>query len=435
MFLIPAIFPLRLCVCAKTFLPLVKFSLSCFFLQNITLAQRLQKKLDYLFRVCIISTLSAYSRADTDTFMNNSRDPRLFWIGLSSVPGVGRATFRKLVKRFGAPELVLAASAEELQQIDGLPRKVVDAIISFTGFEQAEQELARAEKAGVAIVLMDDAGYPKNLREIPDPPLYLYMLGAMKSEDEHAVAIVGTRKPTYYGRSVTRRLSGDLAAAGITIISGMARGIDTEAHRGALAAHGRSIAVLGCGIDTAYPLENKALMQQLGKSGAVVTEYPFGTKPEPGYFPARNRIISGLSRATVIIEATDDSGSLITAKYTLEQKRKLFAVPGNILSPMSRGANSLIKQGAILVEQAGDILAEFDLAHSGVSAHDRPPLPLLTGDENTVLLRLTNEPKHIDLLMSESSLAPGALSGVLVNLELKGLAKQLPGKYFVREHE
>jgi len=174
-------------------------------------------------------------------------------------------------------------------------------------------------------------------------------------------------------------------------------------------------------------------MQELSRSGAVVTEYPFGTKPESGYFPARNRIISGLSRGTVVIEASDDSGSLITAQYALEQKRKLFAVPGNIVSPVSKGANSLIKQGALLVEQVNDILAGLEFARTGQHARDQRPLPQLTPDENTVFLRLSAEPKHIDLLMSESSLAPGALSGVLINLELKGLAKQLPGKYFVRE--
>lgn len=363
--------------------------------------------------------------------MHEHRDPRVFWIALSSIPGVGRTTFRKLVRHFGSPEHALSASADALGRLDGLQRKVADAITGWNGFGDAEQELARAKDAGVDIITGDDERYPENLRAIPDAPLYLYVRGELKSGDANAVAVVGTRNPTYYGKSVTGRLAGELAAAGVTIVSGMARGIDTEAHRAALAAAGRSIAVLGCGIDTAYPPENKGLMQDLTKAGAVITEYPFGTKPEAGYFPARNRIISGLARGVVIIEATGDSGSLITARYALEQKRKLFAVPGNIGSPASKGTHSLIKDGALLIEGAGDVLAGLGVAQSRMP--DRRPLPELTVQENSVFLRLTNEPKHIDLIMSESSLAAGALSGVLITLELKGLAKQLPGKYFVRE--
>jgi DNA processing protein len=215
----------------------------------------------------------------------------------------------------------------------------------------------------------------------------------------------------------------------------MARGIDTQAHKGALAAQGRTIAVFGCGIDTVYPPENKGLMDEIIRSGAVVTENPFGTKPESGYFPARNRIISGLSAGTVIIEAAEDSGSLITADYALKQKRKLFAVPGNISSPVSRGTNSLIKQGALLVETAGDVLQGLDLYSKGrkTPAAIDLQLPPLTPEETSVFKTVTNEPKHIDVIMAESSSAPGKLSGLLITLELKGLVKQLPGKYFIRQ--
>jgi len=214
----------------------------------------------------------------------------------------------------------------------------------------------------------------------------------------------------------------------------MARGIDTQAHKGALAAKGRTIAVLGCGIDTAYPPENKGLMEEIIRSGAVVTENPFGTKPESGYFPARNRIISGLSAGTVIIEAAEDSGSLITADYALKQGRKLFAVPGNINSHVSRGTNSLIKQGALLVETAGDVLKELHIYKgSKTPAAIDLQLPPLTSEETSVFKTVTNEPKHIDAIMAESSSTPGKLSGLLITLELKGLVKQLPGKYFVRQ--
>ena len=366
--------------------------------------------------------------------MQNKSDSLLSWIGLSSIPGVGRVTFRRLVKQCGSPERVLAASTDELEHFAGLSRKAISMIGSFAWRESAARELARAADSGVKIITTDDPAYPQSLRDTPDPPLYLYVKGVLQPGDGSAVAIVGTRNPSHYGRTVTQRFAGDIAAAGFTIVSGMARGIDTEAHRGALAARGRTIAVLGCGIDVVYPPENRDLMAQIARSGAVVTENPFGTQPEAGYFPARNRIISGLSRGTVIIEASEDSGSLITAQYTLEQKRTLFAVPGNIGAAMSKGTNKLIKQGAILVENAGDVLAGLGARRSGTqTAAGRRPLPPMTQEEVAILQFITSEPKHIDVLLNESRIPAGTLSGVLVNLELKGLAKQLPGKYFVRE--
>jgi DNA processing protein len=366
--------------------------------------------------------------------MQNTTDPVLFWVGLSSIPGVGRITFRKLVNHFGSPERALSAPLEELKNVDGLSDKLITGITTFSWREQAEQELAKAEDSGVAIITTDDPAYPGNLRTTPDPPLYLYVKGTLRPEDANAVAIVGTRNPTHYGRTVTRRTAYELAATGFTIVSGLARGIDTQAHRGALAAKGRTIAVLGCGIDVAYPPENKALMEEIAGSGSVVTENPFGTKPEAGYFPARNRIISGLSRGTVIIEAAEDSGSLITAKDTIEQGRRLFAVPGNIGSATSVGPNSLIKQGATLVESAADILKGLGIPATGKRPAVRSrPLPSLTQEEEKVFLCITNEPKHIDSIMKECETTAGKLGGALINLELKGLAKQLPGKYFIRQ--
>jgi len=364
--------------------------------------------------------------------MQTSNDPELYWIGLSSIPGVGRVTFRKLAQHFGSPERALSASSSELRTISSLSDKVINEIASFSWRAYAEQELAKAREAGIAIIIAGHATYPDALKDTPDPPLFLYVKGGLPQGD--GIAIVGTRKPTHYGLSVTRRISHELASAGLTIVSGLARGIDTQAHRGALDAAGRTIAVLGCGIDVAYPPENRSLIEEISGSGAVVTEYPFGTQPEAGYFPARNRIISGLSRGTVIIEASEDSGSLITAKYAKEQGRKLFAVPGNIGMANSRGSNSLIKQGAALVESAQDILRELNIRTAG----NRPAgaaiaLPLLTGDEGPVFHRITNEPKHIDSLMKESGVTPAKISGALLTLELKGLVKQLPGKYYIKE--
>jgi DNA processing protein len=363
--------------------------------------------------------------------MQTSNDPALYWIGLSSIPGVGRVTFRKLSLHFGSPERALAASRDELRTI-GLSARVVAEITSLSWREHAERELARARDAGVRIITADNTAYPVDLKNTPDPPLFLYIKGSLRPEE--GIAIVGTRKPTHYGLTVTHRIAYELAAAGLTIVSGLARGIDTQAHRGALAAQGRTIAVLGCGIDLVYPPENKDLLERISSNGAVMTENPFGTKPEAGYFPARNRIISGLSRGTVIIEATEDSGSLITANYTFEQGRKLFAVPGNIGSPNSRGTNNLIRQGAVLVEGTDDILRDLGMKRTVAKRKSGiRPLPPLTPEEECALRCITNEPRHIDVIMNESRIASGRLSGVLITLELKGLAKQLPGKYYVRE--
>jgi DNA processing protein len=364
--------------------------------------------------------------------MPTSEDQALFWIGLNSIPGIGRVTFRKLAMHFGSPEGALKAGRDALRNLGWLSAKVINEITTHSWRENAERELAKARDAGVEIITAGDQQYPERLRDTPDPPLFLYVKGSLRRED--GVAMVGTRKPTHYGLTVTHRIAYEMASAGFAIVSGLARGIDTQAHKGALAAKGRTIAVLGCGIDVVYPPENRGLLQDIISSGAVVTENPFGTKPEAGYFPARNRIISGLSLGTVIIEATEDSGSLITADYALEQERKLFAVPGNIGSPNSKGTNSLIKQGAVLVEGAADILRGLGMKKP-VKKQDQEtvPLPEMTGQEKTVFDCLTHDVKHIDVILNESRMAPGVLSGVLITLELKGLVKQLPGKYFARE--
>jgi DNA processing protein len=363
--------------------------------------------------------------------MPDSTDRLLFWIALNSVTGVGRITFRKLVRQFGSPEQALQASDEDLRT-SGLSDKTIAEIRSCSWQEPAALELKKARTADVDIIPDDDPRYPAALRKTPDPPLYLYVKGRLEP-DEEAVAIVGTRGPSHYGMTVTHRIAGDLAEAGLTVVSGLARGIDTQAHKGALTGRGRTIAVLACGIDQVYPPENKGLAAQIVRNGAIVTENPFGTKPESGYFPARNRIISGLSRGTVIIEAAEDSGSLITAKYTIEQNRKLYALPGNVGSPTSKGPNSLIKQGAMLIESAADVLQDLGIRTRAKSPDRAAALPELSPEEETIFSCLGPEPKHIDEIMSESRTEAGRLSAVLMGLELKGVARQLPGKYFVRE--
>lgn len=362
--------------------------------------------------------------------MQINNDPVLFWIGLSSIPGVGRATFRKLAQHFGSPEKALAASTRDLQAVGGLSGAAVKEIRECSWRAYAEQELMKARNAGVIILTADNPDYPAALMNTPDPPLFLYVKGTLEQDD--GIAIVGTRKPSHYGLTLTHRIAYQLAETGFTIVSGLARGIDTQAHKGALAAKGRTIAVLACGIDIVYPPENKGVLEQIVGSGAVVTENPFGTKPESGYFPGRNRIISGLSRGTIIIEATEDSGSLITARYTLEQGRNLFAIPGNIGSPTSKGTNSLIKEGAVLVENAEDVVRGLGLGKQ-VMKNTSPVLPLLTKEEETVFCGITSEPKHIDTIMNESGTMVGTVNAVLISLELKGMVKQLPGKYYVRE--
>ncbi len=363
--------------------------------------------------------------------MRKNSDRLLFWIALNSITGVGRSTFRKLVRQFGSPDRALHASEEELRTA-GLSDKTIAEIAAGTWLMQARQELGRAQAADVDIIPDDDPRYPALLRETPDHPLYLYVKGRLDPDDD-AVAIVGTRSPSHYGMTVTHRIAGDLAAAGLTVVSGLARGIDTQAHKGALTGRGRTIAVLACGIDSVYPPENRGLAAQIVRTGAIVTENPFGTRPESGYFPARNRIISGLSRGTVIIEAAEDSGSLITAKYAVDQNRKLYAVPGNVVSPVSKGPNSLIRQGATLIESAADVLQDLGIRQPNGRGREEAVLPALTAEEGTIFGLLGTEPKHIDVIMNESRTEAGRVGALLTALELKGVARQLPGKYFVRE--
>lgn len=353
------------------------------------------------------------------------------WLGLSSIPGVGRVTFRRLVRDLGSAERVLNAPDEELRETGGLSDKIIAEIRSLRWKENAEGELEKAAAQGISIVTAEDTEFPESLRIIPDAPLFLYIRGSLAPADRNAVAVVGTRTPTQFGRSITRRMASELASEGVTVVSGMARGIDTQAHKGALAAPGRTIAVLACGIDIAYPPENRDLMEEISRNGAVVTENPFGTQPESGYFPARNRIISGLSRGTVIIEAAEDSGSLITADYALKQGRKLFAIPGNISSPVSKGTNSLIKKGAQLVETAADVLQGLGIDKGRRKQAADRPIPALTDDERSVYKTVTDEPKHIDTILAENGCTPGRLSGILTSLELKRLVRQLPGKFFI----
>lgn len=353
----------------------------------------------------------------------------IYWLALGSIPGIGPHTYKALIERFGSPEEVFNASTDELLAIEGIGRETAKRIGSFRGWRRVEEELEVIKRKGIGIVTLMDRTYPANLKEIYDPPPYLYIKGELKGEDERAIAIVGSRTPTPYGLGVAYRMAMELASCGFTIVSGMARGIDSEAHRGALKAGGRTIAVLGSGIDVIYPPEGRDLYHGIVESGAVISEFPLSTPPYGRNFPKRNRIISGLSLGVLVVEASLRSGSLITARLALEQGREVFAVPGSITSGRSRGTNLLIKEGAKLVEDVDDVLGEVsqwrDRLRGGVMDYT------LTEKERIVYNSL-EEPVHIDMIIKKSGLRAEEVSSLLLGLEAKGLIVQHPGKVFSR---
>jgi DNA processing protein len=358
--------------------------------------------------------------------------PLLQWLALKTVPGVGNRLFLHLIQHFGVAEKVFSASREKLLRVQGVNDCLASLIQGYKIPREVYEDLALARKHGVRIITLSDPDYPTLLRHIHDPPPVIYVYGKLHP-DSLNIAIVGSRNATSYGRTVTRRLSGDLARRGFTVVSGMARGIDSAAHIGALAAGGKTIAVLGCGLDTIYPAENKGLFHRIAESGAVISEFSFLTPPEAHNFPVRNRIISGLVLGAVIVEATHKSGSLITARLAAEQGREVFAVPGNITSFKSIGTHRLIKQGAKLVEHADDIVEELNIGRSipPVAARGEPTVSL-TPEEKKIMRELTPYPVHIDKLVRHLSLSAAQVSSLLLRLELKGLVAQSPGKLFAR---
>ncbi|HEX8960185.1 MAG TPA: DNA-processing protein DprA [Geobacteraceae bacterium] len=352
-----------------------------------------------------------------------------WWFALKSVPTVGNVTFRRLLEEFATPERVLAASEAELSRVRGVAGAAVAAIKRHDWRPFAEQECEKVERSGVRVVTFLSGEYPKILLEIADPPPYLYVRGELKSS-ETAVAMVGSRRASTYGILTTTRLATELAGHGVAVVSGMARGVDTAAHRGALQAGGRTIGVLGCGLDVVYPPENRRLFEEMTEKGALVSEFPLGTLPLAENFPRRNRIISGMARGVLVVEAMENSGSLITAQFALEQGRDVFAIPGNINSGVSRGTNRLIKQGAKLVECVDDILEELPARSGSVpSANTRPDFGL-TPREAGLYTLLAEAPLHIDEIIVKSALTVGDVSAILLGLELKGAVIQLPGKIF-----
>ena len=353
---------------------------------------------------------------------------------LNAVPGIGPTRFRALMNRFGTPDEVLKAKVKDLLSVPGIDERTVEAIGLRRDHQFVQKQLELIERHKVDVVTYKDDRYPENLKKIYDAPPILYLRGALMDEDSYAVAIVGSRTPSEYGKLVAERLGGELAEKGMTIVSGLARGIDTIGHRSCLARGGRTIAVLGCGVDVVYPAENKKLMEKMIESGAVVSEFPMRAKPEAPHFPRRNRIISGLSLGVVVVEAGEKSGALFTAEFALNQNREVFAVPGQVTSMRSKGTNRLIKEGAKLVMSIDDVLEELppSLDHAVRQGPTVMPEIRLSEDERKVYETLSDTPVHIDSIAKQTQLPTSKALTLLLSMELNGAVKQLSGKMFVR---
>ncbi len=338
-----------------------------------------------------------------------------------------------LLKHFGSARAAWGAGVKELARVPGLRPKDPEKIVHNRAKLDPAKEAAKLRHAGIDFICYDQPGYPENLLQIFDPPPVIFIKGSLKPADNLAIAVIGSRKPSPYGLLVAEKLAKDLAAVGVTVVSGMARGIDTAGHKGALAGGGRTIAVLGSGLDVIYPRENKRLMDKITASGAVISEYPLGTPPEHWHFPARNRIISGLSLGTVVTEAAERSGALITSDFALDQGRDVMAVPGNIVNPLSRGPHKLIKQGARLIEGAADIIEELGLERLFPIQEVKADGKVKMSEEEKALYNLLSlEPVSLDELIDRTGFPAQKVLAALAYLEIKGFTRQMPGKLYIR---
>ena len=393
-----------------------------------------------------------------------STEEELYWLALRMVPGLGTRKAGVLIDRFRSPQRIFRASVSELEDA-GLHGGVARSIASGCSFEDAAAQQLKLRQTGTTLVSLGDATYPHPLRDIFDPPVTLFARGNIALLQDLTIGVVGTRRPTPYGMAASERLSADLAQAGLTIVSGMARGIDTAAHRGALSVNGKTIAVLGCGVDIVYPSENRRLATEIAAKGLIVSEFPMGSVAFPQNFPIRNRIISGMSSGLLVVEGAQYSGSAITAKLALDQGREVFAVPGNITSKMSWGPNLLIKQGAKLIQDWNDVVVDLPpeirrrlidegrnrLLNQGLMGGSGTPnetseqagasIPAAgqsvnpaAGMNRRIMEKLSvDAPIHLDALVeSLEDCSPSELIAALFELEISGLAKQLPGKNFVK---
>jgi DNA processing protein len=356
-----------------------------------------------------------------------------YWVGFNLVKGIGAARMRLLLDAFGDAQSAWQAPAEALRAA-GLGPKLLENFLKVRSSVSLDLVWERIQAQGISVLTWEDEAYPARLNEIPQPPPVLYVRGALLAEDAWAVAVVGTRRITSYGKQVTEEIASNLARSGITIVSGLAHGVDTAAHQAALQAGGRTLAVLGSGVDRIYPPENRRLAEQLIQQGALLSDYAPGTPPDSANFPPRNRIISGLARAVIIVEAGKSSGALITAAFAAEQGREVFAVPGGIYAPQSVGANLLIQQGARPYLNYQDVLEILNLAQ--VSEH-REARAVLPADalEAQLYAVLSNEPLHVDEIRMETDLPIEKVSAALVMMELKGLVRQVGGMQYIAVRE
>ncbi len=356
-----------------------------------------------------------------------------YGVGFSIIPGIGRVKLTQLENYFGNLENAWQAAPTELKQA-GLDKSSINAVTSWRAKISLEAEMEKLDRYGVKALTWHDPDYPSRLKEIYDYPPVLYVRGSLLSEDEWCLAVVGTRRATVYGRQVTEEIIADLAQSRITIVSGLAKGIDSIAHQSALDAGGRSIAVFACGLDIVYPAENANLARRIMQQGALISEYPLATRPKAENFPRRNRIMSGLSLGVLVVEAGETSGAIITARLALEQNREVFAIPGSVLSPASNGTNHLIQEGAKLVRNYTDILEELNLtavAHQIELKEVMPP----SDTESLLLKQLSAEPTHIDEVCRASGLPVSTVSSTLAMMELKGLVKQVGTMNYVLSRE
>ena len=370
-----------------------------------------------------------------------------YWLGLTQIEGMGIRSAHKLIEHFGSAQSAYMASLTELESC-GIPPHVAQQVFAQAGLKEAEKEVEAANKAQCQLLAFDSHDYPPLLRQIPDPPLVLYVRGDLKVLAAHSLAMVGTRKPSAYGSQVAHRLAKDLVERQLVIVSGLARGVDSCAHRGALEGKGKTVAVQGRGMDEIYPSENRKLAEKIMENGAIISEFPLGTGPMPENFPIRNRIISGLSLGVVVVEAAEYSGSLITARLALDQNREVFAVPGNITSAQSFGPNHLIKQGAKLVDQWVDVIEELpaeirqqlipsiETSGADAAASQSPSLfeQSLTPEQKSVFEALrVDEAMFVDSIFTAVPIPPMRVLQALLELEMSGLIRQLPGKNFIRK--
>jgi DNA processing protein len=362
----------------------------------------------------------------------NKKDLK-YWVGFSFVPGIGRVRLNQLENHFGNLESAWKAPAGELRQAR-LDDSVIRSITTWRPKIALDDEMEKLKRYGVQILTWHDNDYPARLKEIYDYPPLLYIKGSLTAADEWCLAVVGTRRATAYGRQVTEEIVADLARNNITIISGLARGIDSVSHQAALDAGGRTIAVLACGLDIIYPAENLNLARRIIENGALISEYPLGTKPKPDHFPRRNRILSGMSLGVLVTEAGEGSGALITADLALEQNRDVLAVPGSILSPSSYGVNNLIQEGAKLVQNCQDILEELNLRAVAQQLEFKEIIPE-SETESALLKRLSSEPAHIDNICAGSGLPVATVSSTLAMMELKGLIRSVGNMSYVLARE